>query len=909
MPSSQPLFVIIDGNAIVHRAFHALPPMTTKNGTVVNAVYGFTSMLLKVWRELKPAYLAVTFDVAGGTFRDELFTDYKGTRTKADQSLYDQIPLVHEVVEAFGLKIFEKKGFEADDVIGTITAVTTKASIPTLIVTGDMDTLQLVDNHVKVYTLRKGITDVVVYDAAGVTERFGFGPEHVIDYKALRGDVSDNIPGVPGIGEKTATELIKKYGTIDDLYHAVEKKNAADEFKPSVLKKLIEGKDKALMSRELATIRRDVPDLSFTLEDCRIRPFERERIMELFQKFEFVSLLKRLPELGSAGASSEENKSKKTSKTSLKPTFLFHEVATEKDLEQVKKKIRAEKKYVARIITSGENLFATTITHLVVIIKDEAYSINGNLITGFSDIFADASLEFIGHDLKTSIKHLSVHGIKVANNLSDIMIASYLLNPGTRTTDLSSIALKTLGKELVAPEGQGSLFGVDTRVVAEELWYVHKIAEALAKELAAIDDYGLFKKMEMPLIAVLASMELNGITLDTEKIKAIAAEVEADIKKTTATVYELTGTEFNIASPIQLRDVLFDKLAIPVEGVKKGKTGLSTSAESLEKLRDLHPVIPYIEQFRELTKLQNTYIDVLPTLINPITHRIHTTFNQAVAATGRLSSTDPNLQNIPVRTRLGREIRTAFTAAPGNILVSADYSQIELRVVASLASDEKMMEIFKRGDDIHRATAAAIHGVAQEDVTKEMRYAAKEINFGVLYGMGTYGLSWRAGIPHWQAKEFIEKYFEEFKGVKEYLDRTLEFTRKEGYCETLFGRRRYIPELVSSNYQVRSAAERMAVNHPIQGTAADIMKLAMIEVEKKLNDLKPQTPSFSVESTFRPLSPKLLLQVHDELVVECPPDEAEGVGNLMKQTMESVVELRVPVKVEVKQGFRWGELE
>lgn len=905
MSSSRPLFVIIDGNAIIHRAYHALPPMTTKDGSVVNAVYGFTSMLLKVWRELKPHYFAVTFDVSGGTFRDQISDTYKATRVKADQALYDQIPLVHEVVKAFNLQIFEKKGYEADDIIGTLATETLRSkdiSVPEVcIVTGDMDTLQLVQDRVKVYTMRKGIADTIMYDTEEVVKRYGFGPEHVIDYKALRGDTSDNISGVPGIGEKTATELIKKFGSVDQLYHAIEKNDLLEDIKPAVLKKLREGKSSALISRELATIKLDVPDLNFSLAECEVKPFDRAEVLALFQKLEFISLLKRLPEFGtvprtnfSTAPRTSEKKASRTTKAQA--NFSFKEIVTIQDFSALNFAVKENKCYAARILLKGENLFSATLERFIVVSGKDAYSVPPLFWKEMTHILNDPEIELIGHDLKQFVKQAHVLGATIKNQLCDVMIAAYLLNSGSRAHDVSSIVLKLFGKELVAPAGQESLFGIDPRVVAEELWYIFKAGSLYRSELSAIDDYGLFKKMEMPLVQVLAAMELAGISVDSVMLKKISTHALLELDKISKTIYELTGVEFNIASPVQLREVLFETLAIPVEGVKKGKTGLSTSAESLEKLRGLHPVIPYIEQFRELTKLQNTYVDVLPTLVNPITGRIHTTFNQAVAATGRLSSTDPNLQNIPIRTALGREIRTAFVAAPGLTLISADYSQIELRVVASLAQDEKMLAIFKAGEDIHAATAAAIHGVALKDVTKEMRYAAKEINFGVLYGMGTYGLSWRAGISFAEAKEFIEKYFKEFSGVKKYIDQTLEFTKKEGYCETLFGRRRYIPELTSSNFQVRSAAERMAVNHPIQGTAADIMKLAMITVHERLANRASPTA-------------KLLLQVHDELVLECHPDEAGGLGEMIKEAMENVVELRVPVKAAVKQGISWGAME
>lgn len=901
MPTPSNLFLIIDGNAIIHRAYHALPPMTTKDGLIVNAVYGFTSMLFKVWRELKPTYLAVTFDVSGGTFRDELFADYKAKRIKADQALYDQIPLVHDIVQALNVPIFERRGYEADDVIGTLVeqVKTLGTEHPHIyIVTGDMDTLQLVGKNVSAYTLRKGMSDVVIYDPAAIQERYGFGPEHIIDYKALRGDPSDNIPGVPGIGEKTATSLIQSFGSLEALYAKLEKEPGAVGTS-AVRAKLEAGKESARLSKTLATIKLDVPELNFTLEECRVKPFNRERVLELFQKFEFVSLLKRLSEFtGVPTDGVEKTNLKKTKKIAL-PASVLVELTTAADVSVLKKKIIAAKRYAAKALWQGSAITGR-LERLVVTVGTEAWVLGNDLWLEFSELFAHKDVVLVGHDLKQLVKQARVQGVTIENQLFDIMIGSYLLNPGSRAHDISSIILAFFGKELVVPEQQGNLFGIDARVVAEELGYCLRAAEECERRLVKIDDYGLFKKIEMPLIRTLARMELAGIYVDSAMLQALSETSQQEIKKVTQTIYTLCGVEFNISSPVQLRDVLFETLAIPVEGVKKGKTGLSTSAESLEKLRDLHPVIPYIEQYRELTKLQNTYIDVLPTLIDPQTKRIHTSFNQAVAATGRLSSSDPNLQNIPVRTPLGREIRKAFVAGPGYTLVSADYSQIELRVVASLAQDERMLEIFKSGQDIHAATAAAIHGVVLEQVTKEMRYAAKEINFGVLYGMGTYGLSWRAGIPHWQAKEFIEQYFKQFQGVKEYIDRTLAFTKQEGYCETLFGRRRYIPELASTNYQLRAAAERMAINHPIQGTAADIMKLAMIDVDAALE-------KYQQEKNM--IVPRLLLQVHDELVVECLPEQVPEIGNLMKKIMENVVMLRVPVVASVKSGISWGSME
>ena len=959
--------IIIDGNAIVHRAYHALPPMTRKDGKMVNAVYGFASMLLRVRKDLKPTHIAVTFDMAGGTFRHEKYKEYKATRVKADQELYDQIPLCHDLVSAFNIPIYEKKGYEADDVIGTIAKKleTRNSKLEIVIVTGDKDTLQLVDDGIKVMSLRKGMSDTVMYDEKEVKEKFGFGPAQMIDYKALAGDSSDNIPGVPGVGEKTATELIQKFGSVAEIYNEIknQKSKIKNEVKPGVIKKLIEGEKSARMSYELATIDCHVPEVNFKLEDCVAKDFDREKVVAMLQGFEFYSLVKRLP--GEEGKSqilnskSQINNKSQISKSKIN-NFKFIEDAK---IEEIIKKVNAAGSFACRAIMNGANVFEGKLEGLIFVVGDEGFWVPAPTVIpteveeSLSSLFQNEKLELVGHDLKQLVKAFTIHchpdesrdlykridsdfhrndkrldsrlrgnDSVVRCRLFDIMIASYLLNPGSRAHDASSVILKTLGKELPVGSGQESLFGVDKKSVAQELWMLAQCADKLKAELKKIDDLGLLEKMEMPLIPVLAEIELNGVAVDLPMLTKLSKEVADEIAKVTKSIYKESGEEFNISSPQQLREVLFEKMGLPTDGVKKGKTGLSTNAEELEKLRGLHPIIVEIENYRELTKLQNTYIDVLPTLINKVTGRIHANFNQAVTATGRLSSSEPNLQNIPIRTELGRSVRKAFVADPGNVLISADYSQIELRIVASLAQDKKMMEIFENDLDIHKATAAAINGVKLEEVTKEMRRAAKEINFGILYGMGSYGLSWRAEIPVWQAKDFIAKYFEQFSGVKKYIDATLEFTKKEGYCETLFGRRRYLPELNSPNYQLRSAAERMAINHPVQGTAADLIKMAMVEISAKLRQqychperspkgeaegsksgqaIDSSTPLRSAQND----SVRMILQVHDELVFEVKKGLEDEVAKMVKETMESVVKLRVPVRVDTNIGHSWGEMK
>ena len=880
-------FAIIDGNAIIHRAYHALPPLTAKDGTVINAVFGFTSMLLKVIEELKPTYIAVSFDVEGGTFRDQVYEEYKATRVKADQDLYDQIPLCYKIVEAFNIPIYTKEGYEADDVIGTIArnVEQKEEGVVTYVVTGDMDMLQLVnDEKTLVYELRRGLSDIVIFDEDKVKEKYGFGPEYIIDYKALRGDSSDNIPGVRGIGQKGATQLITQVGSIDEIYKSIDSLEEKG-FKAGVIKKLMEGKENAFMSLDLATIRRDVKGLSFKLKDCATHEFDMDEVTGLFKKFEFFSLLKRIPGYKGAPTSTKKKTTKKVgSKVKVK-------IVEGGAVDDFVKEMQKESEFSCREVLSGKNVIDSDLVGLVFVTSNKGWYVKSDFEKVFS-LFSNEKKTVVGHDVKKLTQVLLKYDVDVKCKIFDVMISSYLLQAGSRAHDLKSIVLRQLGQELPEGSSQGSLFGEDPQVMANELSLILNIKEKHENELSEVRE--VFEDIEMPLIPALAQMELHGVAIDTKSMTELSKEVHDTLKKLTKKIHKEAGEEFNVASSVQLREVLFEKMELPTQNIKKGKTGYSTAASELEKLRDIHPIIPHIEEYREYAKIQNTYVDVLPTLINKNTNRIHTTFNQTVAATGRLSSSDPNLQNIPIRTDLGKKIRDAFVAEPGNVLVAADYSQIELRIAASLADDKKLIEIFNNNEDVHTATAAAINDVGIGDVTRKMRYAAKEVNFGILYGMGAFGLSWRAGIPQWQAKEFIDKYFEEFSGVKEYIDETLLNARETGYVETMFGRRRYVPELQSSNHQMRNAGERMAVNMPIQGTAADIMKLAMIEVYNEVKDDEDV---------------RLLLQVHDELVLEAKKGREKEVGEKVKHAMERVAKLDVPVVVEVHIGRRWGHLK
>ncbi len=894
MTKTNKTVVIIDGNAIIHRAYHALPPLTAPDGTLVNAVYGFASMLLKVMGDLKPDYLVTTFDVAGGTFRDEIYTEYKATRVKTDQALYDQIPLVHELVKGFNVPIYTKTGFEADDLIGTLAKKITGAhkDITCIIVTGDKDLLQLIDdNKIEVYLLRKGMSDFELFNESHMREKFGFSPAQMIDYKSLRGDTSDNIPGVKGVGEKTATELIANFGSLEKIYDALKKEDK--KISASVQKKLTEGYESALMSKKLATIDTNVPDTEYSLPEMQTTSYKREDVIELFKKFGFYSLVKRV----SGGTEVVEEKTTISKKKEKKMKVGEVVNVDTKNISELSTLIQKYKVCACRPCFQNENgnIITSTCTGIVCVIADTSWMIPLSMLEKLP--FNSKDITIVGHDVKQFVKLYTHVGVEFKAQLFDVMIASYLLNSSTRAHDMESIAIRELGIELPNTD-QSSLFGIDPKIIATELAAMLKVTEKYEKQLVSESEKGLFEDIEMALIPVLAHMELAGVAIDIPLLGRLSEKIAKTITELEAKIWKEAGKEFNVSSSTQLRDILFVDLGLPTDMIKKGKTGYSTAASELEKLREMHSIIPFIEEYREVEKLRNTYIDVLPTLINPKTGRIHTTFNQAIAATGRLSSIDPNLQNIPIRTELGKDVRKAFIADKGNKLISADYSQIELRIVASLANDEKMIEIFKKGEDIHTATAAAIHNIPLDKVTKDIRRSAKEVNFGVLYGMGAFGLASRTGISQFEAKDFIKKYFETFSGVKTYLDNTLEEAKKTGYVETLFGRKRYVPELQSPNRQIQAAGERMAINMPIQGTAADIMKMAMIAVYHALKKEK-----------LLDVHARMTLQIHDELVLEVEEKYAETVAEIVKNEMQNVAKLRVPIDVGVEIGDRWGEMK
>ncbi len=937
--------VIIDCNALIHRAWHALPPLADKNGQLTNAVYGFTLIFIKALKDLKPDYLAATFDLKGKTFRHEQYQQYKATRVKQPDEFYDQIPIVKEVLRAFNVPIFERQGYEADDVIGTIANLKTvdRPDIETIIVTGDQDCLQLVDFNTKVLSPHKGFSETILYGEAEVKEKFGgLVPKQLIDYKGLRGDASDNIPGVKGIGEKGAIDLLTNFHSLDGIYKNIK----SEKIKDRTRELLTEQKDQAYMSKKLATIVTNVP-IDFKLEKTRFHGYDQNAVIDIFQRLNFKSLMRQLSTLSQAGIEVKtgqgglfDKKPEEKTSTLKKET---KDNKKEKEIRLPNKRVgrqdyrlindeEALKKFITELKKQTEFCFDTETTSLnpfearLLGISfcwkaGEACYVTEPMIKKIKDdlarIFTNKKIKKIGHNLKYDIEIISQYffseDLKTKHTLSlrqveniyfDTMVASYLLNPGSRQHSLDTISFVELGYQMQSIEeliGKGKEQINMSEVPVEKVsWYscedadiCFRLYQKFAPELEQQNIFGLFGNLEMPLVQVLADIERNGVKINSKFLTNLSKDLGKKIGGLEKKIYKLAGKEFNVASPKQLKEVLFDKMKISTAGLGKTKTGISTGASELEKLKGEHEIIDLILEFRELSKLKNTYLDALPLLVDKDDGRVHTSFNQTVTATGRLSSSEPNLQNIPIRSELGAQIRTAFIAEPGYKIVKADYSQIELRIVASLADDETMLKIFRSGGDIHTQTAAIINNVKPGEVTKEMRRKAKEVNFGVLYGMGAWGLASRTGISNAEAHDFINKYFKAFKKVKKYLDETVEIARDKGYVETLLGRRRYLPEINSSMNQVRAGAERMALNHPIQGTAADLIKLAMIEINKKLAEISPRS--------------RMILQVHDELVFEVPEHEIKKVGEFVKDKMCSVLKLKAPIEAEVSAGDNWGE--
>ncbi len=901
----KPLLVLFDGNALVHRAFHALPPLTvSKTGEMVSAVYGFALILLKVISELKPTHCAIAFDKKAPTFRHQMFDQYKAQRPPTPDELVNQLGRVRQLVEAFSIPIFELDDYEADDVLGTLSQQASHQGIDTIIVTGDADAMQLVSPKVKVFYPKRTFGDTALYDEAAVSQKYGIQPQYIADLKGLKGDPSDNIPGVPGVGEKTAVRLIQQFGTIEEIYAHI------DEVTPPKLQALLrENEAIARQSKQLATIVTQTP-VTLNLDDCQVSHYDRHQVAELFRELEFASLLPKLPEV-------EAPQSPLQVKIKPPPQKDYHIVNTTSAFDELLNRLSAAKSFAFDLETTSLNVMLAQLVGISLSpAPGEAYYIPvghvgwgqveqlplDQVINGLKPRLEDTTLAKLAHNGKYDMTVLAEYGINVNNLTFDTMLAAYLL--GEKSLGLKALAFSKLDIEMTpisALIGSGakqlSMSQVEVKQAADyacaDADMTGQLAELLSPELHQQGLWQLFSEVEMPLVPVLVIMERNGVALDIELMRQLSHRLGEQLLKLETEIYDSVGHRFNINSPQQLSFILFEELKLPP--ARKTKGGYSTGASVLEELRGVHPIIEFILDYRQLAKLKSTYIDALPALINPKTGRVHTSFNQTRTATGRLSSSEPNLQNIPVRGEVGREVRQAFIAPPGSRLLAGDYSQIDLRSLAHLSQDSNLVNAFRRDEDIHTATAAQLFSVDAPQVTPDMRRLAKTVNFGVIYGMSDYGLEQATELSREEAAQFITSYFEKYPEVKQYLESTKQQARESGYVQTLLGRKRFIPEINSPNRQVREAAERMAINMPVQGTSADIIKVAMINLYREMDQ--------------RQLKSKLLLQVHDELVFEVPEEELETMRQLVPQVMSTALELNVPLKVDIKTGNNWGEME
>jgi DNA polymerase-1 len=891
------LLLLFDGNALVHRAFHALPPLTQpKTGELVNAVYGFASTLLKVFADFKPTHWAVAFDRPAPTFRHEMFEEYKAQRPATPEELKSQIKKVHQLVESFHIPVFEIDGFEADDVLGTLSKQADEQGIETIIVTGDNDMLQAVLPRVKALAPKRTFSDTVLYDEEAVEQKYGIKPEQLPDLKALVGDVSDNIPGLPGVGEKTAAKLLQQYGSLQGIYDHIE------DITPARLQDTLrEYRPQVFRNEELATIVKDVP-IKLDLKTCQVSHYDRNVVAKLFQELEFIKLLPRLPQIQAEGH---------------QPSAVeCHIVNTEAALGQLIGELEKAQGLTIEVEATGEKAAMADLVGLAISpAQGKAFYIPlGHLglnqpqqlplthVTAqLKAILENVSINKIAHNGKHVMAALAGCGVAVRNLNFDPMLAAYLL--GEKSLGLKALAFNKLGIEISTPAGlsgagkkRSSLSLLEVNQVADyacaNVDIVWSLKESLETELRQQGLWQLFTEVEMALIPVLVTMERDGILLDTGLLREMSLEMGKELLKLEKEIYSSVGHQFNINSPQQLGKILFGELKLPQS--RKTKTGYSTEASVMEALRGTHPIIELILKYRQLSKLKSTYVDALPALINHKTGRVHTNFNQTGTATGRLSSSDPNLQNIPVRGEIGNKIRRTIIAPPGAYLLSADYSQIDLRVLAHLSQDPGLIAAFAHDEDIHATTASKIFGVPAIEVTSEMRRNAKTVNFGVVYGMSDYGLEQATNLSRGEASQFIALYFEKYPKVREYLDATKEQARKLGYVQTVLGRRRFLPEINSSNRMVREAAERMAINAPVQGSSADIIKIAMINLHREMEK--------------RNLKSKMLLQIHDELLFEVPEEEVGETESLVVELMSRAFELCVPVKIDIKLGRNWGEM-
>lgn len=873
--------LLIDGNSIINRAFFALPPMDNGDGLHTNAVYGFLTMMFKMIKNIQPTHISVAFDLKAPTFRHKAFADYKAGRKGMPSELAMQLEPLKNILDSMNIDRKELEGYEADDILGTISRIGEENDFSVYVVTGDKDAIQLASDKTLVMITKKGVAEVEEYNTEGVIERYGLTPAQFIDLKGLMGDKSDNIPGIPGIGEKTGIKLLQEFGSVEGVIENVDKLKGAQK------KKVEENTESAIMSKELATIDRNIPlDLSF--EDMEFGSFDVQDVIKEFQKLKFNSLISKLSELTDC----EEKEVEKKEINKLEDIETFIEKINEEGVLSIK-----------TICREGNILDKNIIKTFLSIDGKEYYYLDGEEIIALKEILESEEIEKIGYELKQDFVALRPYGIYLGNIKFDISIAEYVIESKSSSSyDIDSIANKYLYKKVMTKDellGKGAKSLSFEEVDFEKLKdYIIGIFDTVfgvieAMEKSIIDDgmEMLFYDVEMPLIAVLGDMEYTGIMVDKVVLNELDLEIKELISDAEKKIFSLAGEEFNINSPKQLGVILFEKLGLPV--VKKTKTGYSTNAEVLEKLMDEHEIIRLISDYRTVVKLKSTYIDGLNSVINEKDGRIHSTFNQTIASTGRISSTDPNLQNIPVRTNIGRNIRKVFISENGRKLVDADYSQVELRVLAHMSGDENMIEAFSSGEDIHRKTASQVFNVSLDDVTPELRSAAKAVNFGIIYGKSDFGLAKDLNISLARAKDYINSYFGKYDKIKGFMDEIVANAERTGYSTTMFNRRRYIPEIKSNNFIDKNRGKRAAMNAPIQGSAADIIKIAMVNVHNRLFE--------------EGLKSKLILQVHDELIVEAVEDELEIIEALLKEEMENAVYLDVDLDVDLNIGNSWYE--
>lgn len=906
--------LIIDGNSIMNRAFYGIMSskmLTTPEGMYTNAIYGFLAILFKELEDLKPEYIAVAFDLKAPTHRHKMFDGYKATRHGMPEELAEQMPVIKEILRDMNITIIEKEGFEADDILGTMSKNAENAGINTTILSGDRDTFQLASDRIiiRIPRTKAGKTEEDDYDKEKIKETYGVEPKQLIQVKGLMGDTSDNIPGVPGVGEKTALKLIQEYGSISKLYEALESGNST--VKGALKEKLTNNKELAYMSETLGRILLDAP-LDVTIEELKVQPWDNEKVTKKFKELRFNRFLDRF----------KLNELSKPQNKNIDELFSIKEIGMnqEKAIAEIIKSIKEKKEiiYHLELEKINENRIIDKKIKSISIYNNELneatyiYNIEEKkFIEKFKEIFEDENIKKIGYDLGVDYVILKELGIETQNIFFDAKIAEYDLNPTSKGT-LQEISIKYLDIDideyLEAKTGkkdeenkQINLFDTVKEEAEDKnkyeetiiVYVIGKLLEIMTQKLEETESLSLFTEIEMPLVPILGSMQYEGMYVDKEALKDFGEELKQQISTLTDEIYELAGEEFNINSHQQLGNILFEKLNLPSK--KKTKSGYSTDVDVLEKIRNEHPIVEKVLQYRTLTKLNSTYVEGLLQYINPITEKIHSYFHQTITATGRISSTEPNLQNIPTRAELGKNIRKAFKPKEGNIYIDADYSQIELRVLAHISQDENMLAAFRNGEDIHKQAASKVLNIPIEEVTKEQRSSAKAVNFGIVYGISDFGLANQLGVSNKQAKEYITQYLEKYNGIKHFMDDIVESAKNKGYVETLFHRRRYVPELKSNNYMVRQFGSRVAMNTPIQGTAADIMKLAMKNVYKELKKSK--------------LDAKLILQIHDELLIEVKMEDKEKAKEILKKSMVEAAKLSIPLEVEVSEGTNWYEVK